>query len=216
MKRILQDNSGIALVTSLMLTLISLTIVTYLLLMVTSGIKQSGANKRYRTALEASYGATELLTKQVLPYLFTSTLNSGRTDPGTATASLFASSLNFTPGADACLLQKLTSDPSNWTGNCSSSSNAKELPDFTMKLNSTSSDPFTVYTKIVSTLCSDKRTYADGGRCTNSDLSGVENLDADSTGPAVMSMPAIYRVEIQAERSSNPQERSKLSLLYAY
>ena len=65
----LKDNSGIALITSLMFTLISLTIVMALLYMVTQSTRVSGANKRYKTALEASYGGSELFTKDILPYL---------------------------------------------------------------------------------------------------------------------------------------------------
>lgn len=210
-----------ALVTALMLTLISMTIVMYLLLMVTSGIKQSGANKRYRTALEASYGGTEIMTKEVLPYIFLTTITNGGTNPGTAASGLFASALNFTAETDACLLQKLTSS-TNWTACKSSSqlSDAKNAPDFTMKLNAASStlnpspDPFTVYAKIVNTECGDKRTYAAGGKCTNSDLSGIF-LDAGI--PTDMERkPAIYKIEIQAERSTNAQEKSKMAILYAY
>lgn len=228
MRRFLKNNDGIALVTALMLTLISLTIVMYLLLMVNSGIKQSGANKRYRSTLEASYGATELMTKEVLPYVFLSTISAGRDDPGTAAKSLFSSSLNFTTESDACLKLKLTSpsnlrsdSPYNWNTACKSdsrSSNAKTSPDFTMKLNATASasnpspDPFTVYAKIVSTECSDPRPYP-VGKCTNSDLSGIY---LDGVVNDLERKPAVYKVEIQAERSTNAQEKTKVGILYAY
>lgn len=215
------NQKGIALVTALMLTMISLTIVMYLMYMVTSGAKQSGANKRYRTALEASYGATDLVVKEILPQIFKTTIANSLTNPGSTVSGLFASSLNFTSGTDACLMQKLTMPPSQWSPGCSNSGDAKVLPDFTMRLNSTSSDAFTVYTKIVDTVCSDKRPYPTG-KCTGSDLSGFEELDpgiGTTGGTSVVtppSMPAIYRIEVRGEHTNNPQEKSVLSILYAY
>jgi hypothetical protein len=61
-----------------------------------------------------------------------------------------------------------------------------------------------------------------GQKCTNSNAGGVEGLDTGG-GVASVSMPitverkpAYYRVEIQDERASNPREKTKLSVLYAY
>lgn len=218
MKNLLKNNDGIALVTTLMLTMISLTMVMYLMLMVTSSIKQSGANRRYRSAIEAAYAMPDILTKEILPTIFDNTISAGGTTPGTvAKSKLFPSDPNFTTGTDPCILEKMTSPQSKWSAGCSSSNDAKESPDFTLKLNSTSSEPFTAYAKIVSTQCSDTRPYAVGGRCTNSCLaSDCGSLDSDGIGVVVMSMPAIYRIEIRAERSTNPQEKAQISLLYAY
>jgi len=219
----LSNKKGIALVTSLMLTLISLTIVMYLMYMITAGAKLSGANKRYRTALEASYGAADLITKDVLPQIFKTTIANSLTTPGTAVSGLgFSSGMNFTPSSDSCLMEKITKPVSQWSSTCSNSSDPKISPDFSMKLNSVAGgDPFIVYTKIVSTNCSDKRPYPTG-KCTGSDLSGFEELDpglGTSGGTSVVSpqsMPATYRIEISGERASNPMEKSKLSVLYAY
>lgn len=215
----LNDNKGIALVTALMLTLISLTIVMYLMYMVTSGVKQSGANKSYRTALEASYGATELVMKEIIPTLFTTTIAASLSNPTAAITGLYPSSLNFTTADDTCLMEKLTKPSSEWT--CSKTTDAKSSPDFSLQLNSTGSDPFTVYTKIVETICSDTRPYPTG-KCTGSDLSGIDYLDGGegtagaSSGVSVKSMPAMYRIEVRGERTNNPVEKSQLSVLYAY
>ncbi len=223
--KLLASQKGIALVTALMLTLISLTIIMYLLYMITSGAKLSGANKRYKTALEASYGSTDLVIKEILPAIFSKTIAGGGSTPwATSLTGLYASPMGFYPNDnthDACLMDKLTKSPSNWGSTCSKSSNPKESPDFSIKLNSTSSDPFTVYTKIIDTICSDKRSYPIG-KCTGSDLSGFEQLDGGqgttggAAGITVQAMPAIYRIEVQGERTTNPSERSKLSVLYAY
>lgn len=218
---LLKNNNGVALVTSLMLTLISLTIVMYLLLMVTSGAKTSGANKRYRTALEASFGGAEIILKEVIPNIFTATLSNSLSNPSAALANLYPSSFSFTTGTDACILDKLTKPSTQWGNGCSSSSDAKATPDFSLRLNSTTSETYTVYSKIVDSVCSDKRPYPTG-KCTGSDLSGYELLDggqgttAGSSGVTPQSMPATYRIEIVGEKTSNPKEKSKLSILYAY
>lgn len=219
MMQLFKNNSGIALVTSLMLTLISLTIVMYLLLMVTSGIKQSGANKRYRTALEAAYGATDIIINEVLPTIFTTTLASSGTEPSLT----YPTTLNFlSANTDSCIMDKLTKSPTQWGVGCSNTSDPKVNTDFTLNLNSTSvNNAYTVYTKIVDTVCSDKRAYP-AGKCTGSDLSGYELLDggqgtaAGSSGVTPQSLPATYRIEIVGEKTNNPKEKSHLSVLYAY
>ena len=214
---LLANKKGIALVTALMLTLISLTIVMYLMYMVTSGVKLSAANKSYKTALEASYGMTDVVIKEIMPTLFTSTIAAGLSTPGT-TLSALNFNTSFAKATDACLMEKLTKPSSQWT--CSKTTDAKDSPDFSLRLNSTSSDSFTVYTKIVETICSDKRSYPTG-KCTGSDLSGVDldggqGTTGGTTGVSVKAMPAMYRIEVQGERSTNPLEKSKLSILYAY
>lgn len=215
--KLLANQKGIALITALMLTLISLTIVMYLMYMITAGVKMSGANKRYKTAIEASYGATDIVLKELFKTMFD---NIGTPATGLSSYGL-SSVLNLTTTTDSCLQQKLTSPRSMWSASCSSSNDAKQLPDITLRLNSTSGDPFAVYTKIVDTVCSDKRPYP-VGKCTGSDLSGVDYLDGgsgvagSSSVVATQSMPAIYRIEVQAERYTNPQEKAKLSILYSY
>ena len=218
MKRFL-NNDGIALVTALMLTLISLTIVMYLMLMITSGIKQSGANKRYRTALEASYGATDIIIKEVLPTIFTSILSNSLTNPSAS----YPTALNFfSANTDSCIMDKLTKQPKDWGTGCSNTSDPKENADFTVKLNSsTANDTYTVYTKIVDTVCPDTRPYPTG-KCSGSDLSDNDLLDSGqgtAGGPSGITppaMPAIYRIEIAGEKTSNPKEKSHISVLYAY
>jgi len=217
--KLFADQKGIALVTALMLTLISLTIVMYLMYMITAGVKISGANKRYKTALEASYGSTEIVLKDVVPILFQNMTSEGWSPKNNLGASGFASFLNIQSNTDECLKEKLTRPASKWSSACNSSSDAKTGYDVKLNLNSTS-DPFTVYTKIVDTMCSDPKPYP-AGKCTGSDLSGI-NLDCGAGtaggcgGVTVQHLPATYRIEVQGERSTNPLEKSKLSILYSY
>jgi hypothetical protein len=221
----INNEKGIALVTALMLTMISLTIVMYLMYMVTSGVKLSGANKRYKTALEASYGAADMVIKEIMPTLFTATIANSLTNPMTAlnTSGLYSASFFLPTGiTDACLMDKLTKPSSQWGSSCSKTSDPKNSPDFKIQLQSTGSDPYIVYTKIVETICSDPRPYPTG-KCTGSDLSGIDYLDGGqgttggSSGITVKSMPAAFRIEVQGERNvNNPIEKSRLSVLYAY
>lgn len=216
----LGNEKGMALVTALMLTLISLTIVMFLMYMVTSSIKMSGANKRYKTALEASYGGADIVAKEVMPQLFQnmSSPSSAISSGGFSAAFNFSASSNT--AANACLKQKLTRSSSSWGASCSGSVDPKIAPDMTLTLNSTSSDPFTVYTKIVDTICSDTRPYP-VGKCTGSDLSGMYldsgmGVAGGASDVAVQPKPAVYKIEVTSERSTNPKEKSNVSVLYAF
>ena len=217
--KLLANKKGIALITALMLTLISLTIVMYLMYMISSGVKMSGANKRYKTAQEAAYGSTEIVLKDVIPIMFNNMTSSGWSPKNNLGASGFASFLSLDSSSDTCLKEKLTRPASKWGAACSNSPAAKTDYDIKLNLNSTT-DPFTVYTKIVETMCSDPKPYPTG-KCTGSDLSGVQlDCAAGTTGGCggitVQHLPATYRIEVQGERSTNPQEKSKLSVLYAF
>lgn len=203
-----RNNKGFALVTSLMLTLISLTIVMALLYMITQSVKMAGQTKKYHTALEASYGGSEIMLKDVLPVVLQN-LGSGYTGTTLTTAVQNAfPGLNVQlPTSQQCLSTKLQQPPTSW-GSCSNTSSPKQSPDMTMDLQATTGSPFTVYTKIVDTVPG------------NSDISG---LQLEGSGVAESSsllrpqqIPYIYRIEIQGERKDNPTAQANLEVLYAY
>ena len=60
MMKSLQNERGIALITSLLLTLISLAIVLAVLYLITQGIQVSGSSKRYTNAREASFATVDM------------------------------------------------------------------------------------------------------------------------------------------------------------
>ena len=74
----LENEDGIALVTALMFTLITLAMIMTLMYYVLLGTKMSAAQKKYRNSLEASYGGTEFVTKAIIPKLF-SNFSTGKT-----------------------------------------------------------------------------------------------------------------------------------------
>lgn len=212
------NEDGIALVTSLMLTMITLIIILSLLYMVTSGIQNSGANKRYKTVLEASYGGANIMMKDLIPLIMQ---NSG------ALPATFASAIqnayqnqNVNVGAavvwpanmtqwQTCMQQKLaTAPPWPACGLSSSTLNPTSSPDFQLNLPGTSGATFTVYSKIVDTVQG------------NTDTSGVNlqgsGVTESSSYITPQHNPYIYRIEVQAERQQNPLEKSELSVLYGY
>ncbi|HJV66699.1 MAG TPA: hypothetical protein VJ550_13255 [Geomonas sp.] len=227
--QMLRAERGIALVTSLMLTFLSLLVVMTAMYLLTVATRQSGTVKNYKTALQASYGGSDLVMKDLIPQLLMngdalSTANSSTVSQimqGVAANFPGLSDLAIGPDyssqsvAAACITAKLTSAPpwlacpSPTAGVSSTSVKPKELPDFKFTVPSAAgAAPFTVYSKIVDTTPG------------NSDMSGVSLQGAgvaDSQNAITpQHIPYVFRVEVQAERSSNPNEKSNLSLLYAY
>jgi hypothetical protein len=201
MKKI-QNERGIALVMALMLSFLSLVIVLALLYMITQGTKVSAANKRYKSALEASYGGVEVFTKDIIPQLMGAS--------GSSFSTVLTSAIGW--GTTACTAEKLANSPLLWS-NCDS--NAKSIDpkigyDATFTLRGQLGSNFNVYAKIVDT------------QPGNSDTSGAELLDSGAgvaygaSGVSPKHMPALYRIEIQGERDTNPLEKARLSVLYAY
>jgi hypothetical protein len=217
----IKNEKGIALITALMFTLLALGIITALLYMVNRGTKISAANKSYKTSLEASYGAADLVTRDILPLIFKNYTSAASI--GQVAASFPA--LNMTTPNSGCFAQKTQKNTANWdAGLCSADTKSilpNTLPDMTFTLKATNDEKgFKVYAKITDTRCGGDSAL--GQKCTNSNDGGVEGLD---TGGGVASVampitverkPAYYRVEIQGERASNPREKTKLSVLYAY
>lgn len=212
MKIFVKNSQGIALVTSLMLTLISLTIVMAVLYMITQSVQQSGMVKRYKTALEASYGGTDIIMREFIPEIL----------KNAESTTLFAdleekySLINLTVNSDAdmqsCFQRKLNLQVSEWQDDkcipANLSVNPKELPDLQFSMQATSGAPYTVYAKIVDHLIG------------NTDKTGLQ-LEGGGVAESLsfitpQHLPDVYRLEIQAERSTNAVEQGNISVLYAY
>lgn len=198
--KILRNERGIALVTALMLTLVSLTIVMGLLYLITRGTQLSGAQKRYRTALEASYGGAELVTKEVIPLVFQNFSSNLKTQVAGLTT--------LQTGPIDCLRAKLRQPTALWPNACSQTHNPKATPDVSFELKGTGNQPFKVYAKIVDTIVG------------NSDIGGLQLEGAGvAEGNVLISpqhFPYVYRMEVQGERTSAATEQANLSVLYAY
>jgi hypothetical protein len=205
LRRTAANEQGIALVTALMLTLMSLAIVMALMYVMTLGTQRAGATKRYKTALEASYGGSQVVVKDMIPYIMRN-YSSPQLATGFATDYSGVSASLVT--TQKCIQAKLTKATKDWPAGCSATLLPKSLPDLQMTLMGTNNTPFTVYSKIVDTVAG------------NSDTSGFQLEGAgvaESTSVITpQHIPYMYRVEIQAERATRAVEKSNISVLYAY
>lgn len=205
---ILRKQDGIALVTSLMLTLVSMTIVMALMYMVTYGTQASGQFKRYKSALDASYGGTEILTKDILPMVLRNYSSSTLvTDLVSSTTGFGAIGLQVNTTQN-CLQSKLTKSTANWPAGCDNSPFAAKNSDMNFSLQASTGNPYTVYSKIVDTTVG------------NSDVSGLQLEGAGvAEGSTVLTpqhFPYIYRVEIQGQRQNSQGAQGNVEVLYAY
>ncbi len=206
--KVLRSRDGIALVTSLMLTLISMTIVMALMYMMTYGTKVSGQFKRYKTALDASYGGTEILTKDILPMVLRNYSSSTLVTDLVSSATGFGAIGLQVNTTQNCLQSKLTKATANWPAACDSSPFAAKNPDMSFSLQASTGNPYTVYSKIVDTTLG------------NSDVSGLQ-LEGSGVaeGSSVLTpqhFPYVYRVEIQGQRQNTQGAQANVEVLYAY
>lgn len=222
MSRILRNQRGIALITTLLMMSVSLAMILTVLYMMTVSTKQSGLAKSYKTAIGASYGASEIIIKDVVPLslsnlpliLNPSSFISSVT--GNYLNSLSLQVLPWLPQSDYtdkanCINAKLTQPPALWPAACGPTPTTlkpKQQPDFQFTVPGTGAVGYTVYSKIVDTVKG------------NSDMSGV-NLLGEGVAETTNNItpphyPYVYRMEIQAERSSNPSENARLSVVYGY
>lgn len=222
----LSNNTGVALITALMFTFLSLVISMSLLYMVTAGIRSSAALKSYKTALDASYGGAEIITKDLIASGLTFQNQSG------SFLSHMANSGGFlTPTFSNCFQTKLENPRRLWGATCSAlSTNVKTSPDVSFTLSATSGLPYAVYTKIVDTnewRFTSFSTQASGRPIAitkviagNSDRGGNNGLIqggvAMNKTPEIPHYPFIYKIEVQAEKQQNPAEKANLSVFYAY
>lgn len=209
----LRNEHGIALVTALMLTLITLVIVMALMYFIELGTKMSGAAKRYSDVRQAGYGGVSLTVNEFLPRLENAVF--GNQSSVVHLLKKDYSGLNL-PDLN-CLKLKLGSPTDKW-GSCSSSLDPKTNPDITFTLKSTlqgfnqPAQGYIVYTKIVDTVVVGNTDPSD-----NNYLRKAENFnESDKVLGTGVTIPTLYRIEIQAEREQNPLERSNISVVYAY
>ncbi|MRR55494.1 MAG: pilus assembly protein PilX [Deltaproteobacteria bacterium] len=216
----LRNEKGAALITALMLTLISLAIIMLLLYYVTTGLQMSASQKRYKTVLEAAYGGTSFSVNEFIPKLNSAIFGnytSGVKELLTSYAS--NSNLSLTLGNLSCLQQKLDNSTNNWGSGCSKTLDPRDHPDMTFVLKSTLDTSkfiqptgYKVYTKIVGTPIKGNTDKADMPNLRKGE-NVVESADIEGGG---LTIPTTYRIEVRAERETNPQEKANISVLYAY
>lgn len=206
--RYLKNQNGIALVTALLLTLITFAVVMAVFYLLNQQTKTSAAQKVYSSALQAAYGDSEFFIKDLIPKLFPAEENISFWEDKFSVISL-----DISP-SDACIQDKLHNSTDKWT-KCLPGSTAPQpdfLPDATVILNGDSQN-YRVYSKIVDTsIGNTDGSGLAGERYTSGD--GVTGKGGDSM--PVKRIPYLYTVEIQAEGAVNPKEKAQLEVLYAY
>jgi hypothetical protein len=198
-----KNERGIAMVMALVLSLLALTIISALVFFVTQGTSISGFQKRYQTAQEAAKGGIEIFTKEIITETFKGNL--------TSLISTYASTISL-GSPSSCLLTKLTNPTTSWPSSCSNTLIDLKPPfsDITFRLSGVTPQPdFDVFIKIVDTI--------EG----NTDISGLdlEGMGVVESGSGMITpaqAPYMYRVELQAERTSSTNERANFSVLYGY
>ncbi len=215
--KFLRNEDGIALITALMFVMLCLGMIMTLLYYVIAGTKMSAAQKRYRSALEASYGGAEFVTKTIIPRLFNN-YSAGKSLLLTDFSALNHLGLQVGGAggttSSAILKIKLEASTADWNAGISGKSvDPKVMPDFifTLQGQNTNTD-YLVYSKIVNTVAGVGLLDASGIDYLDAGI-GVAGSNASTSPPRT---PNVYSVEIQGEAAVNPAEKAGVTVLYAY
>ena len=218
------NEKGIALVMILVLSAIALAIMAGLIYMITTGTQVSGMQKRYKTALEAGVGGSDITYHLI-------GLRGETTDTNTLLSDLSAISPAITTLSSCSgtnifgtpltgLAAKLNTPSTSWSSDCNKDSMAiipdppgtnpstSTTYDLRFDLGTSPYPTYRVYAKIVDTV--EGNSGGDKGL-----LKGGVILVNTGEIP-VMSKPYLYTIEVDAENRDNPSERAKLSILYQY
>lgn len=188
--RLSRNDSGIALVVVMLLAAVALAISGALMYMLARAGYMSGMQKQYKTALEAGVGGADVAFQVIAT-------------GGTLTASTIGLTYNNLDD----LQTKLQKPTSEWGVGLDSTMTIK--PDVNASYDMAFQlGNYRVYSKIVDTVPGNSAP----------DL-GLQNKGVASAGTGelvVMSTPYLYTIEVLAQRTTNPSERAKLSVLYEY
>jgi len=233
-RSIVRNEKGIALVMILILAAIALVIMGGLLYMITSSTQISGMQKRYKSGLEAGIGGSEVAYQFIATRgtpadtttlsTLMSSINPVITTPSTACSGKDLSETTFYGLAAKLMTPTYKEDPPgsgnivlNWTSACNKTSSIDPDPltcttsscSYDMRFDlGTSPNQYRVYAKIVDTV--------EGNSAPDYGLGGKGVVVSGSSEVVVVSMPYLYTMEMDAENTSNPSERAKLSILYQY
>lgn len=224
MKSILSNNRGVALITSLMLTMITLGIVMALFYIITQSIKVSAATKRFRNVTEATYGGGELMAFDIIGNAFKNQSSAGgMANQLVSTYSNIGLAVSI---PNDCFKEKISSPVSSWSS-CTTTQKSMELasikssPDLTFLLKGTSvGQNYKVFAKIVDTSSGNTDT-ASSAMLNTSDSEGLLSgsgsaYNKTGGGIPLQHIPFGYRIEVQGEKETNAIEKSNVTIMYAY
>jgi Tfp pilus assembly protein PilX len=213
---------GVALITVLMLSAICIVLVSTLMYMTMMGTKASGSQKRYKTALEASYAGLDVATQIIqaradVASFITGSISSLAGFQSNVPAACSGTANNSGIGvAFTGVAAKIMTASSTWApGSCGDTSLSTSGASYDFIFTLGTSPQFNVYTKIVDVV--EGNTGA-GGKVYGHRLTTTQ---VASTTNEIQSgnIPFLYTLEIDSENTATSQtanERSGLSVLYQY
>lgn len=221
---LMKNENGFALAMILVLSAISLSIMTGLIYMTTTGTQMSGVQKRYRTATDAGLGGIDVTYQLIeergdalsnillLTDLFSlsPTINTPVTCTTDVTANNPATlSSCASLGLHSGIAAKILLPTPCWEGCDSGRIIDPAVPSSYDATITIGDDPsYTVYSKIIDT------THGNTGG--ESGLSKTPVVGSTGGEIAVRPISYLYTVEVDAQRTNNPSERAKFSVLYQY
>ncbi len=220
----LNIEKGMALIMVLMIVTLSAGLLAVVMYFAMTGGEISGLQRKYQSSKEASLGAADIVTKEIIPRaLFIGDLTAGGLSTITTSFNTILSVVPAIPGvSNKCFYKKLTKSasgsPDSWStdADCPAETASNRLdptknPDITFNLLSVTggSRPYRVDVKIIDTSTG------------NSDLSGimlegggVVNLGGGNV--AIRHFPYLYTIASEGKLQNSTTERANLELLYAY
>ncbi len=206
---------GMALVMALIVVSVSAGIFAAVMYFALTGTEVSGLQRKYQSSKEASLGAIDVLTKDLLPQVLAGANLSAVVTALVKPAAVLPS---ITPaaGGDTCFNWKLTNPTLDWTngGKCAATSSTTDVvgsPDivFNLKGKSDQVKPYVVSMKIIDTVTG------------NSDMTGVALdlgsgvVDDASSLIRVQQFPYLYTIVTDAQQQGSTS-RVNIEVLYAY
>jgi len=191
--KILRNEKGFALGFILILAVVALGMTLAMLFMLGRGSYVSGQQKRFHTAVEAGRGGMEAMLQLV----------GSRGMPTTPYTNLFLNS----SGGPVFLQTKLITPTDNWASLGLNSAVAIDPNDNTTYDVRLDLGAYRAYGKIIHTV--------KGNSAPDEGLQ-KGGVASENTGGEVKSYPYLYTLEVLSQSTTNPTERSKLSVLYQY
>jgi hypothetical protein len=209
------DKRGVALVLALVIFVVCAGLLAAIMYFSTTGTEVSGMQRRYQSAKEASLGAVDMTTNEIINRVIGGeNLSDVRASLLGVTGILSSVTIGGPPSTfDPCFRNKLTFATGSW--GCSSAnadlSVTSNTPDLTFNLLSTqgSSRPYEVKLKIIDTVAG------------NSSMSGVileggGSAESQTGQIQVAHRPYFYTIVTESRMQGSTTERANLEILYAY
>lgn len=207
-----KKNQGVALISALIVISISAGIFAAIMYFTVTGSEISGIQRKYQSSKEASIGALDIMTKDILPKVITGAALSSVVS-GLTTYPDIIPAITANSAKDTCFQAKLTTLTGSWPGGtCDSGTDPTVNSDivFNLKGVAGSTRPFVVSVKIIDTVPgnSDKSgTVLELGTGTVDNAAGVIS---------VQHFPYLYTLMTDARPQNSTTERANIEVLYAY